>query len=257
MKLAIEEVSGINLIPKRPGLKMNWSKYYYYDAQYGRMLWKSAGGRGNHRHNRGDLAGCLNDQGYWKLSYPPDGKQYHQNRIVWNMLHPYDVVPEGKYDTSSKSIVINHNNGNRSEDYPWNLSKMTQYENSQPANRKLKNKNNTSGETNICWDKNKNRWLVTVKKDYKHMFISYAATFEEAKKIKDLWLKGKWKKPSVNSNNTSGCKGVSWNPLRGCSGKWHSYKRISGKKLEAYFDDFFEAVCWVKSLEASLWKTEG
>lgn len=34
---------------------------------------------------------------------------------------------------------------------------------------------------------------------------------------------------------------------------WHSYIKLrQGKRIEAYFDDFFEAVCWRKSKENDL-----
>ena len=47
-------------------------------------------------------------------------------------------------------------------------------------------------------------------------------------------------------NNTSGITGVRWHKQNNC---WQSHYSINGKTISYYNKDFFEAVCWRKSLE--------
>lgn len=49
----------------------------------------------------------------------------------------------------------------------------------------------------------------------------------------------------IQSNNTSGCKGVSWAKYQDM---WHAYVQISGKRISRYTSDFFEACCFAHSL---------
>jgi hypothetical protein len=48
------------------------------------------------------------------------------------------------------------------------------------------------------------------------------------------------------NNNTSGVTGVNWRKQRNC---WQSYYSVNSKRIHYYNKDFFEAVCWRKSME--------
>lgn len=216
---------------------VNWHEYFYYDAEYGHLVSKCAG----------KLPAWMNDSGYWLISF--QGEEYREHRIIWNMLNPEDPVPE-RYATGDP--VINHIDGNPGNNHIWNLEKTTQFLNSQPSRRKNINRNNNSGRTGVFFDNSKGLWVASGKLNFKRDFIEYFYTFEEACRAREAWEKGGYRKRSVYLSNTSGVKGVSWNPHRGKSGKWHSYIKLHGKRIEAYFDDFFEAVCWRKSKENDL-----
>jgi hypothetical protein len=54
-------------------------------------------------------------------------------------------------------------------------------------------------------------------------------------------------------NNTSGITGVCWNKRDNC---WKSQYYVNGKKIFYYNKDFFEAVCWRKSMELKHGMTE-
>ena len=66
--------------------------------------------------------------------------------------------------------------------------------NQQNSVNKGKNKNNTSGYKGVTWDKNRNKWIAQIKKDYTHIFIGRFTNKKEAafsfnKKSKELFGK--------------------------------------------------------------------
>jgi hypothetical protein len=55
------------------------------------------------------------------------------------------------------------------------------------------------------------------------------------------------------NNNTSGVTGVSWHKQSNC---WQAYYYVNGKQIYYYNKDFYEAVCWRKSMELKHGMTE-
>lgn len=124
-----------------------------YDPETGRLFWKErprgpvkwntryAGVEAfTARSSSGHLVGSIFD------------KRYLAHRVAW-VLH-YGFWPNG---------VIDHINRDPSDNRIVNLRDVSQQKNMQNASR---SKRNTSGTTGVCWDENKQVWLVRVGTEY-------------------------------------------------------------------------------------------
>lgn len=56
---------------------------------------------------------------------------------------------------------------------------------------------------------------------------------------------------SAQSNNTSGCPGVSWDKK---DKVWHAYIQKDGKRINKYFHSYDEATSWRKNMEEQIFK---
>lgn len=85
----------------------------------------------------GDVVGTLNAEGYWYLRYKENN--YGLHRVVWCLLNEADIL---------SGQVIDHINGDGSDNSHGNLRCVTQKEN---ARNRTKQKNNTSGVTGVVF----------------------------------------------------------------------------------------------------------
>jgi hypothetical protein len=74
-------------------------------------------------------------------------------------------------------LHIDHINGNTLDNRKANLRICTRAENNCNIKRR---KNNTSGYKGVSFDKRKKKWSAYISKNYKHYFLGYFVTPEEA-----------------------------------------------------------------------------
>lgn len=96
---------------------MNWNEYFWYDPQHGDLIWKV---ERRSRKVKGTEAGHLNANGYIQVKLGE--KLYRAHRIAWELYHGKEI-PEG--------MVIDHINGDRSDNRIYNLRCVTHSENAQ------------------------------------------------------------------------------------------------------------------------------
>jgi len=136
-----------------------------FEYKDGSLYWKVT------LSNRGQIvnkAGSARTDGYLRLGI--NGKEYAIHRLVFFMHNGY--LPK----------IIDHIDNNYLNNKIENLREATQSQNLQ--NSKL-SKNNTSGIKNVSWDKEKNKWLVSIKikNNGKSQYIGYYADIELAELI--------------------------------------------------------------------------
>jgi hypothetical protein len=121
----------------------------------------------------GDMAGCLHkSNGYRHIKI--NNKPYKEHRLAWLYVH-------GSLPTHD----IDHINGVRDDNRINNLREATHSENQQ---NRIKQKNNSSGFTNVTWYKQRNKWKSYIAKNGKQIFLGYFDTPDEAY---DEYLKAK------------------------------------------------------------------
>ena len=107
--------------------------------------------------------------------------------IRWGFSHGYAVnsntgiklhrfIMNCPYD-----MEVDHINRNRLDNRKSNLRITTHQQNN--MNKGL-TKSNTSGYTGIHWYKARNKWQVSIKVNYKSIFLGYYADLEEAIKVR-------------------------------------------------------------------------
>lgn len=135
-------------------------KHLKYDNKKGFLIWF------NPRANSvkvGSIAGSIDAFGYILVTYK--SITYKAHRIAWFIHH-------GK-----QPKIIDHINGNKSDNRIANLRSCTQSQNS--MNRKV-HQNNTSGVTGVVWNSLRKKWIARIGVDYKIKFLGYYDTKEEA-----------------------------------------------------------------------------
>lgn len=132
---------------------------YSPEAPSGLSYIVDTNGKANSKRYKGDNAGTLNKKGYWSLEFK--GKAYRTHRVVYE-LH-FGTIPEG--------LVINHKDGNKSNNSIENLEALSQRENSRKtlitSGKKLLS-TNTSGLTRISkkvYNKYNNEYVVVTWQD--------------------------------------------------------------------------------------------
>ena len=136
-----------------------------FEYKDGSLYWKVTL---SNRGKIGNKAGSARTDGYLRLGI--NGKEYAIHRLVFFMHNGY--LPK----------IIDHIDNNYLNNKIENLREATQSQNLQ--NSKL-SKNNTSGIKNVSWDKEKNKWLVSIKikNNGKSQYIGYYADIELAELI--------------------------------------------------------------------------
>jgi hypothetical protein len=95
----------------------------------------------------GTVAGGQQSDGYSQISLTLDGRKrcLKAHRVVFALVHGHWPVEQ-----------IDHRNGVRSDNRPGNLRVASNTENCH--NQRIKRRNNTSGFSGVCWDKQARKW---------------------------------------------------------------------------------------------------
>jgi hypothetical protein len=133
-----------------------------YDSDSGEFFWiKARRGPGA----LGGVAGSMGAQGYHRIML--NGKTYTAHRLAW--LYMKGEFPRG---------LVDHINHDRSDNRWGNLREVSHSNNSK--NAKMSSKNH-SGVSGVCWDKNKNKWRVSIRTEKKQIHGGYYDSLSEAK----------------------------------------------------------------------------
>jgi hypothetical protein len=133
-----------------------------FDYQDGKLFWRVSR-RGTTR--AGDEAGYLNSEGYVCIKI--NGKKYLAHRIIWT-LH-YGEIPYG--------LIIDHANGQKSNNRIENLRLVTYSENSR--NRKICKKN-SCGLKGIYFDKSTQKYRAQILVNGNRKFLGRFPTPQDA-----------------------------------------------------------------------------
>lgn len=134
-----------------------------YNPDTGEFTWATSrvGAR------KGDICGRISQFGYREIGI--DYKLYKANRLAW------------LYMTGSFSkFGIDHINRVRDDDRWCNLREANQSQNSANVARK---KCNTSGQTGVTWDKDRNKWRVQIRIKGKKTNLGRYDNYDEAVKV--------------------------------------------------------------------------
>jgi len=130
-----------------------------YDPATGEFRWRK---RMCSSIKPGDIAGGLDKEGYRKITI--NGRQYPAHQLAW--LHM-----KGTWC----SLVIDHRDGNRSNNRWRNLRSATRSQSN--ANRGL-NRNNKCGFKGVS--RYRGRWRATIRKDWRTRHLGIFPTRQEA-----------------------------------------------------------------------------
>lgn len=136
-------------------------EYFKYDSLTGVITWKKSP---SYQIKIGMIAGNTNNLGYIRIILK--GIEYKAHRIAWCLY----------YKTIDSSMVIDHIDGNPSNNKLENLRLVTQDINMK--NAKLR-KDNTSGLSGVSWNNSYNKWHSYIKVDRKRKHLGiYVDLFE-------------------------------------------------------------------------------
>jgi hypothetical protein len=113
-----------------------------------------------------DVAGFVNDRGYTAINI---GKQcIGAHRLIWMMHHGF--MPK----------LIDHIDGNRSNNRIENLREADRNENS---HNKSIHRNNTSGCKGVTWHKKSGKWLAQIVCRGKHHYLGVYESIDQANNV--------------------------------------------------------------------------
>ncbi len=115
----------------------------------------------------GDVAGTLKSHGYIAISV--NNKIYYAHRLVW--LYMYGEFP---------SNLIDHINGNRSDNSLNNLREANKLQNNR--NAKI-NKNNVSGVKGVYYSKTNKNYVAQITLNYKTYYLGCSKNIKDAEKL--------------------------------------------------------------------------
>lgn len=131
-----------------------------FDYRDGKLFWKVR----RSKINVGDIAGCLNRDGYWQIKV--NYELYKRSRLIWLYHHGY--MSENNID---------HINRIRDDDRIENLREV----NSQCNLRNTGNfKHNISGVKGVSWSNEKSRWHSQIMVNRKSNHLGYFDDFNDA-----------------------------------------------------------------------------
>lgn len=137
-----------------------------YDQITGILTWKyTRGGR-----VKGTVAGTKRKDGYIVICI--EKRFYLAHRIAW-------VCVTGELPVR----LIDHINGDPSDNRICNLREATDAQNS--ANAKIQS-NNSSGIKGVCFNKSKNKWMARIDINRRTVHLGYFVDKEEAGEFYDL-----------------------------------------------------------------------
>lgn len=129
-----------------------------YDPETGFFVWKADG----RVFRRGDVAGSLNNQGYWTIGLM--GKRRSAHRLAW--MHFYREVPR---------LCVDHIDGNRANNSIKNLRIATRRQNN--MNMKVKS---TTGFKGVSHHKLTGKFQAAIKIDGKNHHLGLFHTAYDA-----------------------------------------------------------------------------
>ena len=136
-----------------------------YNPDTGVFVWKI---RPSARTYAGDVAGCLDKEGYWQIKFRR--KLYFAHRLAW--LYVYGEWPKEKTD---------HINGNKSDNRIANLRDVTQSQNMQNQHRAMKT--NRAGFLGVCTGRRGNRFAAVINVDGRQKRLGWFGSPEEAHEV--------------------------------------------------------------------------
>lgn len=134
-----------------------------YNQDTGIFVWKTHLKQSN--KYEGDIAGCLHGGGY--IAIQIKGVRHYAHRLAW--LYVYGKFPDKELD---------HINRDKADNRISNLREVTRSENMQNVGLR---KDNTSGESNISYRKDRNKYRAFVTNNNKYKSLGHFETIEEAK----------------------------------------------------------------------------
>lgn len=140
---------------------VDWAEYFTYKE--GLLYWKVSPPAC--KIKAGDLAGCLGNRGYVKVTL--NGVEYMAHRIIYE-LH-FSLIPE--------SYQIDHIDGNKSNNKIENLRLASRTQNSY---NRGKNKNNSSGYKGVHFCKRDKRYKAQIALGSKRKQLGSFKSAEEA-----------------------------------------------------------------------------
>lgn len=137
---------------------INWEEFLYLDeTSPSGLRWRKLPSKFTSRVKVNDVAGYCNSDGYWKIVVNKSNCSAH--RIIYEMAHSVRL---------KSTDLIDHIDGNRSNNCLSNLSISDDFKNAQ---NKQKHKNNTSGVTGVhrreYQNSNWNSWIAQYYEDGK------------------------------------------------------------------------------------------
>lgn len=133
----------------------------HYNPETGVLVWKT---RNSKRVNIGDVAGCVSPDG--RVLIGINKKLYKAHRVIWAMV-------TGEWPTN----LIDHKNGNPSDNRFENLREATKSQNQMNIKRIA---SNSSGIKGVSWSKASQKWRATIMINGKSKHLGVFATIEEA-----------------------------------------------------------------------------
>jgi len=150
------------------GTTMKIEEYLKYDALLGEIVWIK---KPSLSVNIGDIAGCLQINGYRRVTIKRKG--FYAHRLIW-MMHEGPI---------SKGMEIDHIDGNPCNNQLANLRLATH---SQNQHNSTKPNRNTSGVKGVSWCNRANKWRGQVMVNWK----SHSRLFNTIEQA-ESWVKDK------------------------------------------------------------------
>ncbi|MEZ9229987.1 HNH endonuclease [Vibrio amylolyticus] len=148
-----------------------------YDPKDGTLHWNS--NPSPYLNYIGKEAGAKH--GKWQVKYK--GKRHQASILAW-------VITHGEMPSKR----VQHLDNNPLNIKLENLALATHRE---YTRKQCLKRNNRSGVKGVCWDKSRNKWLVTIKKDYKPIFIGRYDDFSEAVAARKAAEAEHWRKEVI------------------------------------------------------------
>lgn len=118
------------------------NELFTLNVESGDLFWKTS----NNGVKVGDKAGVLKPAGY--VAVMINGKTYMAHRIVYKMYHGVEPAE-----------LIDHADGNASNNNPKNIRDASHAQNAQNRNKKTES---TSGNRNVFWRGDRKKWRVYI-----------------------------------------------------------------------------------------------
>lgn len=154
-----------------------------YDKDSGEFTWKARRldffsnesiSKGWNKKYAGKRTGCklTNSKGKDYIVIGVNNKSVYAHRAAW--IVTFGDIPEG--------MEIDHINGDGTDNRILNLRLVTKRENNF---NKRKPSNNTSGHNGVAWDKNRQKWMASIRIDRKNIFLGRYDEIDDAVRARE------------------------------------------------------------------------